>query len=63
MAKFEMYKDSHGDFRWSLKLRNGLSIASSGEGYKTKAAAQNAIAAVKREAPAADVDDQTATTF
>ena len=35
----------------------------SGEGYKPKAEAQGAIAVVKRDAPAADVDDQTATTF
>ena len=63
VARFEIYKDNQGDFRWLLRSGNGQSIASSGEGYKTKAEAQGAIAVVKRDAPAADVDDQTATTF
>jgi uncharacterized protein YegP (UPF0339 family) len=63
VARFEIYKDNQGEFRWLLRSGNGRSIASSGEGYKTKAEAQGAIAVVKRDAPAADVDDQTATTF
>jgi uncharacterized protein len=63
VARFEIYKDNQGDFRWLLRSGNGQSIASSGEGYKTKAEAQGAIAVVKRDAPAADVDDLTATTF
>jgi uncharacterized protein YegP (UPF0339 family) len=63
VARFEIYKDNQGDFRWLLRSGNGQSIASSDEGYKTMAEAQGAIAVVKRDAPAADVDDQTATTF
>jgi uncharacterized protein YegP (UPF0339 family) len=63
VARFEIYKDNQGDFRWLLRSGNGQSIASSDEAYKTKAEAQGAIAVVKRDAPAADVDDQTATTF
>ncbi|GAA3644140.1 hypothetical protein GCM10022236_53490 [Microlunatus ginsengisoli] len=63
MARFEVYRDAQGEFRWRLKSTNGRSIATSGEGYKTKAGVQNAIAAVRRDAAAADVDDQTATTF
>ena len=63
VAKFQIYKDNQGEFRWLLRSGNGQSIASSGEGYKTKAEAQGAIAVVKRDAPTADVDDQTATTF
>jgi uncharacterized protein YegP (UPF0339 family) len=63
VAKFQIYKDNQGEFRWLLRSGNGQSIASSGEGYKTKAEAQGAIAVVKRDAPAAEVDDQTATTF
>jgi uncharacterized protein len=63
VAKFQIYKDNQGEFRWLLRSGNGQSIASSGESYKTKADAQGAIAVVKRDAPAADVDDQTATTF
>jgi uncharacterized protein YegP (UPF0339 family) len=63
VAKFQIYKDNQGEFRWLLRSGNGQSIASSGESYKTKAEAQGAIAVVKRDAPAAEVDDQTATTF
>jgi uncharacterized protein YegP (UPF0339 family) len=33
-AKFEVYKDKKGEFRWRLVASNGQSIASSGEGYK-----------------------------
>jgi hypothetical protein len=32
VARFEIYKDSHGEFRWRLKSGDGQSIASSGEG-------------------------------
>jgi uncharacterized protein YegP (UPF0339 family) len=63
VATFEVYKDAHGQFRWRLKSSNGRSIATSDEGYKSKAGVQDGIAAVKREAAAADVDDQTGTTF
>ena len=41
MAKFELYKSSNGEFRWRLKSSNGQIIATSGEGYTTKASAQN----------------------
>ena len=59
MAKFELYKDGRGEFRWRLKSGNGQTIANGGEGYTTKAAAQNGIAAVQRDAPNAAIDDQT----
>ncbi len=37
-AKFELYKDTKGEFRWRLVASNGQAIASSGEGFKQKAA-------------------------
>jgi uncharacterized protein YegP (UPF0339 family) len=58
MAKFELYKDSKGEFRWRLKSGNGQVIATAGESYTTKAGALNGIAAVKRDAAAANVDEQ-----
>ena len=58
-AKFELYKDARGEFRWRLKSGNGQTIATGGEGYTSKAGAQNGIDAVKRHAPGASVDDQT----
>lgn len=57
MAKFELYTDSSGGFRWRLKSANGQVIATSGESYTTKDSAKNGIEAVQRDAPGADTDD------
>jgi uncharacterized protein YegP (UPF0339 family) len=57
-GKFELYEDKSGGFRFRLKAGNGEIIASS-ESYKTKAAAQNGIESVKKNAGDAAVDDQT----
>jgi len=54
-AKFEMYKDKAGEWRWRLKAGNGNQIASSGEGYADKASCRNGIEAVRRDAPGAEV--------
>lgn len=59
VAKFELYKDARGEYRWRLKSANGQTIATGGEGYNSKAGAQNGINAVKRDAPNATVDDQS----
>jgi uncharacterized protein len=45
MAKFELYKS------------NGQVIATGGEGYSSKSAAQNGIASVKRSAADASVEE------
>ncbi len=58
-AKFELYKDARGEYRWRLKSANGQTIATGGEGYTSKAGAQNGIDAVKRDAPDAAVGDLT----
>jgi len=57
-GKFELYEDKSGGFRFRLKAGNGEIIASS-ESYKTKAAAENGIESVKKNAGDASVDDQT----
>jgi uncharacterized protein YegP (UPF0339 family) len=57
-GKFELYEDKSGGFRFRLKAGNGEVIASS-ESYKTKAAAENGIESVKKNAGDATVDDQT----
>ncbi|MCM6772765.1 YegP family protein [Nocardia sp. CDC159] len=57
-AKFEITKDKSGEFRIRLKAPNGEIIAV-GQGYKSKAAAQNGIESIKKNAPAAEVVDQT----
>lgn len=52
--KFELYADKSGEYRFRLKARNGEVIAVS-EGYKSKAACENGIASVKKNAPDAQV--------
>ena len=52
--KFEMYKDKAGEFRFRLKARNGEIIATS-EGYTTKAACENGIESVRKNAPEAEI--------
>jgi len=57
-AKFELYKDAKGEFRWRLVASNGQAIASGGEGYKTKASAVNGIESVKKNAPTAPIEEK-----
>lgn len=42
-ARFEVYQDKAGLYRWRLLARNGRIIADSGEGYLRKADAHRAI--------------------
>lgn len=53
-GKFELYTDASGKWRFRLKAGNGQVIAV-GEAYESKAAAQNGIESVKKNAPDADV--------
>jgi uncharacterized protein YegP (UPF0339 family) len=55
-AKFELYKDARGEFRWRLVAPNGQVIAA-GEGYKTKDSAKNGIESVKKNAPSALIEE------
>ena len=57
-AKFELYKDSKGEYRWRLIASNGQTIANSGEGYKAKDSAMNGIESVKKNAPTAPVEEK-----
>jgi uncharacterized protein YegP (UPF0339 family) len=59
VARFEICKDSQGEFPVAFEVGLGRSIAFSGEDYETTAEAQGAIATVKRDPPASDVDDQS----
>ncbi len=56
--KFELYQDKAGEFRFRLKARNGEVIAAS-EGYKTKDSCLNGIDSVRRNAPEAEIADET----
>jgi len=57
-AKFEMYKDKAGKFRFRLVAPNGETIASS-EAYESKDGCKNGIESVKTNAPKAEVVDKT----
>ena len=51
-GKFELYQDKAGKYRFRLKAGNGQVIAV-GEAYESKAAAENGIASVQKNAPGA----------
>lgn len=53
-AKFEVYTDKKGEWRFRLKAANGEVIAV-GEGYSSKAACLNGIESVKKNAPEAEI--------
>ncbi len=53
--KFEIYTDKAGEFRFRLKATNGQVIAVS-EGYTTKAACNNGVESVQKNAPEAPVE-------
>lgn len=55
--KFEMYVDKAGQYRFRLKAPNGQIIATS-EGYVTKAACENGIDSVKKNAAEAEVVEE-----
>ena len=57
-AKFVLKKGSSGKFHFNLIATNGQVIATS-EAYESKAAAINGIESVKKNAPVAEVEDQT----
>jgi len=57
-AKFELYKDAKGEFRWRLVASNGQTIATSGEGYKSKDSAKAGIESIKKNAPIAEIEEK-----
>ncbi len=57
MAKFEVYQDKKGEYRWRLKHSNGQVIATPGEGFSSKASALSSIESVKK----ATVEAETVT--
>jgi uncharacterized protein YegP (UPF0339 family) len=55
-AKFEVYEDKSGQFRFRLKAGNG-EIVAQGESYPTRAGAHDGCEAVQRAAAAASIED------
>jgi hypothetical protein len=56
-ARFELYADRDGDYRWRLVHDNGNIIADSGEGYASKQKARQGIESVRANAPEAPVEE------
>ena len=54
-ARFEVYVDGAGKYRWRLKDGNGEKVASSGESFFNRDSAKRAARNVKVTAPAADL--------
>jgi uncharacterized protein YegP (UPF0339 family) len=57
VAKFEVYSDSKGEWRWRFKADNGRIIADSAEGYNNKSDCIHGIEIIKKEAPAAQITE------
>jgi uncharacterized protein YegP (UPF0339 family) len=55
--KFEISKDKKGEYRVRFKFNSEIMLAS--EGYSSKASAMNAIESVKRNAPGAEIEDNS----
>jgi uncharacterized protein len=58
-AKFEVYADSSGAYRWRLKAGNGVTVASSGESFSSKDAAKGGCEAAQRAAAEATIEEVT----
>ena len=56
-AVFELYKDTADEFRFRLKTGDGVLLATSGKGYKTKADCQKVIDTIKNTVGRAKVED------
>ncbi len=56
--KFEIFKDTKGEYRFRLKAPNGEIIAV-GEGYTQKQGCINGIESIKKNAPIAEIVDLT----
>jgi uncharacterized protein YegP (UPF0339 family) len=56
-ARFQIYADAAGKYRWRLKDSAGEKVASSGESFDTKSNAKRAAEIVKGTARDADIDD------
>jgi len=54
--KFEIYQDARDEWRWRLKIKNGKTIADSGEGYKNQTDCVAMVNKIKTHAKDAGVD-------
>ena len=58
MAKFVIYADAGGKYRWKLVSSNGQTTATAGESFSSKSSARKAAEGVKKAAGGADVVEE-----
>ena len=58
MAKFVVYADAGGKYRWKLVASNGQTTASAGESFSSKSSAKHAAEGVKKSACDAEVVEE-----
>ena len=58
MAKYVVYADAGGHYRWKLVASNGQTTASSGESFASKSNAREAAEHVKESAATAEVVEE-----
>ena len=57
MARFVIYKDTQGEFRWRFHAHSGQILAESSEGYNNRSNCQHSIILIKQEAASAQIND------
>ena len=55
--RFQIYKDSAGEWRWRFRAANHEIIAVSSEGYSSKSSCRNSVELVQNGAADADVEE------
>lgn len=58
MAKFTLYRDTKGEYRWRFVASNGEIIATASEGYVRKIDCMHGIELIKSLGPDAPVVDE-----
>ncbi len=56
--KFQVFKDKAGEYRFRFRASNG-EIMFASEGYTARASAISAIESIKKNAPEAEVEEET----
>jgi len=49
MAKFEIYQDAIGDYRWRFQASNGNILAESSQGFNNRANCEHSILLLKQQ--------------
>ena len=50
-SKYQIFKDTRGEFRWRLRAGNGEIVLHSSEGYQTRQGCTNSIESVRVNSP------------